>query len=70
MIRHILIILLASTSLYAQNLIINGGFEDGLSQWQNYMSATAGSSSLETTDVKSGSSALRVQVISPGANAW
>lgn len=61
----------SAISSYAQNLLSNGSFESDFTNWQNL---TGGSSSasfaIETSQVQDGAKAMRVQVNTPGANAW
>ncbi len=57
--------------IQAQNLIGNGGFENGLNQWFTQASdGTNASFSIVTDDVTEGLRALKVDVITPGANPW
>ncbi|WMJ74653.1 immunoglobulin domain-containing protein [Cytophagaceae bacterium ABcell3] len=59
------------TSAKAQNLINNGDFEDGFTDWQNLSDGTSSVNFFhETTDTHTGSGAMRVEVIQPGTEAW
>jgi len=67
----ILIPLLGGFSSKAQNLLPNGGFENDLTNW--WTQADAGTNavfSVNTDDKHEGIKALKVAVITPGANAW
>ena len=55
------------------NLVLNAGFENGFTNWFTQVSSTAptaGSITLETTDVQSGTQAAKVIVTAPGPNAY
>src|SRR5215204_414485 len=55
------------------NLVLNPGFENGFTNWFTQVSSTAptaGSITLETTDVQSGTQATKVVVSTPGPNAY
>ncbi|MBC3541670.1 endo-1,4-beta-xylanase [Rufibacter sediminis] len=53
------------------NLIPNGNFETNFTFWFNQASAAASATfALETQDVQEGTKAMRVEVLSPGPNAW
>lgn len=55
------------------NLVLNSGFENGFTNWFTQVSSTpptAGSITLETTDVQSGSQAAKVIVTTPGPTAY
>ncbi|WP_162053489.1 endo-1,4-beta-xylanase [Pontibacter pamirensis] len=55
----------------AQNLIPNGGFENDLANWWTQAASGTDASFTVVTDEKAeGSKALKVNVITPGANAW
>jgi endo-1,4-beta-xylanase len=61
---------LAITS-FAQNLLTNGSFESDFTNWQNLTGGTSSASfAIETSQVQNGAKAMRVQVNTPGANAW
>ncbi|RDV14698.1 T9SS C-terminal target domain-containing protein [Pontibacter diazotrophicus] len=70
----LLILLFASLGSFtsrAQNLIPNGGFENDLANWWTQAaSGTNASFTVVTEDKAEGSKALKVDVITPGANAW
>lgn len=55
------------------NLLLNGGFESGYTNWFTQVSTTAptaGVISIETSDVQSGAGAAKVIVTTPGPNAY
>ena len=55
------------------NLVLNPGFENGFTNWFTQVSSTpptAGSITLETTDLQSGTQAAKVIVTTPGPNAY
>ena len=55
------------------NLLLNPGFESGFTNWFTQVSSTAptaGSITLETTDVQSGTQAAKITVTTPGPNAY
>lgn len=70
----LLVLLFASLGSFtsrAQNLIPNGGFENDLAGWWTQAaSGTNASFTVVTDDKAEGSKALKVDVITPGANAW
>lgn len=71
--KKILLVVLIFFSLtsFAQNLITNGGFEGSLSQWQNLLGGDAvGTFTLETSDVQSGTGAMKAEITTAGTNAW
>ncbi|WMJ73973.1 endo-1,4-beta-xylanase [Cytophagaceae bacterium ABcell3] len=58
-------------SANAQNLLSNGDFEDGDTDWNHQAGGTSNASfDLVTDDVYSGSNALRVQANTLGAESW
>ncbi len=61
-----------SASLRAENLVANGGFEDGYSSGWNHLAGDGGAAtySAETENVAEGAIALRVDVTAMGANNW
>ncbi|HYM95070.1 MAG TPA: endo-1,4-beta-xylanase, partial [Chitinophagaceae bacterium] len=62
---------LAATS--GSNLVANPDFENGFNNWFTQVSSTAptsGTISLETAGVQSGIQAAKIQVITPGPNAY
>jgi endo-1,4-beta-xylanase len=63
--------LLGSYVSQAQNLILNGGFENDLDKWWTQAGAgTSASFTVITAERAEGAKALKVEVITPGANAW
>jgi endo-1,4-beta-xylanase len=61
------------TGTTGPNLVVNPGFENGYTNWFTQVSATAptaGTISLETTDVQSGTQAAKIVVTTPGPNAY
>ncbi|MEO6546340.1 MAG: carbohydrate binding domain-containing protein [Ferruginibacter sp.] len=55
----------------AQNLISNGNFENSFAGWNNIVANTASATfSVEMLDVQEGSKAMKVAVVTPGANAY
>lgn len=55
------------------NLLLNSGFESGFTNWFTQVSSTAptaGTITLETTDVQLGTQAAKVLVTTPGPNAY
>ena len=55
------------------NLVLNSGYENGFTNWFTQVSSTAptaGSITLETTDVQSGTQAAKIIVTTPGPNAY
>lgn len=67
----LLVPLLGSYMSQAQNLIQNGSFENDLdSWWTNAESGAEASFTIVTDDVAEGSKALKVDVTTPGPNAW
>jgi GH35 family endo-1,4-beta-xylanase len=67
----ILMIAALGTSSYAQNLLSNGSFESDFANWQNLAGGTSSASfAIETIQVQDGAKAMRIQVNTPGANAW
>lgn len=60
--------LVGGSHLSAQNLITNGGFENGMTGWTNNFSGGAGASfSLETVQPYEGARAMKIAVTNPGA---
>jgi GH35 family endo-1,4-beta-xylanase len=66
----IVFVLLGFTSR-AQNLISNGSFESDFANWTNLAGGSSSATfSIETTDVQHGTKAMKVAVVTPGANAY
>lgn len=71
--RLVLFIAITSFTIssFAQNLLTNGSFESDFTNWQNLAGGTSSASfSIETVQVQDGAKAMRVQVNTPGANAY
>jgi glucuronoarabinoxylan endo-1,4-beta-xylanase len=63
--------LVGGSHLSAQNLITNGGFENGMTGWTNGRSGSGSASfSLETSLQYEGTNALKTVVNNPGADIW
>ena len=57
--------------LHAQNLVVNGGFENGMTGWTNARSGSGSASfSLESSLQYAGANALKTVVTNPGADSW
>src|SRR5664279_4536249 len=64
-----LLLILTVNTLFGQNLITNGGFESGTSNWSNWWSRdTKGNATVVSSPVNTGTKAL--QVIYPGSADW
>ena len=67
----LLIAFFGSFTSGAQNLIPNGGFESDFTSWSTQAaSGTNATFSLATDDKAEGSKAMKVDVVTPGPNAW
>ncbi|HSU27994.1 MAG TPA: endo-1,4-beta-xylanase [Chitinophagaceae bacterium] len=61
------------TGTTGPNLVLNAGYESGFTNWFTQVSMqapTSGAISIETTDIHGGTGAARVQVSTPGPNAF
>jgi len=64
-------ILIAAGALRAQNLVPNGGFEDGFTGWTNQaQNGAVATYSLETAQPFAGANSLKAEVQTLGPNAW
>jgi len=67
----LLTILIIAVISFSQNLLTNGSFESDFTNWQNLSGGTSSASfAIETIQVQDGVKAMKVQVNTPGANAW
>lgn len=56
---------------YSQNLVSNGGFEDGFAGWTNLAGdGGVAAFTVETTDVQEGSKAMKAEITTLGTNNW
>ena len=63
--------LVVGSHLHAQNLLANGGFENGTTGWTNARSGSGSASfSLETSLQYEGANALKTVINNPGADIW
>lgn len=71
--NHLILFLLASSlfSLQAQNLLMNGDFELGVSQWNN-VAYNGGSAnySVESSSAPEGNNFLQAEINALGTNPW
>ena len=60
-----------NTICFGQNLLNNGDFENGFSQWQN-LQANGGVATytLDSADVHGGDYSMKVDVVTLGSDAW
>lgn len=64
-------ILIAKSSLHAQNLVPNGDFEDGFTGWSNHaQNGAAATYSLDTAQPFAGTNSLKAEIQTLGPNAW
>ena len=65
------VFLAGGSHLSAQNLVTNGGFENGMTGWTNARSSSGSAAfSLETSLQYEGTNALKTVVNNPGADIW